>query len=167
MKKNILTIIIMAVTLINTILLGVIIFSVVPTSNKTNQMMSKVASIIDLELESPQNGGVEVADIVTYNIEDKLTLNLKKDADGKDHFAMLNISLSMNSKNEDYERLSGKVGENENAITEIVSDEFGKYTKDEVSLNKDAIKEQVIKRIQELFQSDFIINVSFGGMVTS
>ncbi len=169
MKKNILTIIIMAVTLINTILLGVIVFSVVPTANKTNQLMAKVASIIDLELESPGKGAgkVEIADIVTYNIEDKLTINLKKDSDGKDHYAMMNVSLSMNSKNEDYERLSGKIAENENAIKEIISDEFGKYTKDEISLNKDAIKEQVITRIQELFQSDFVINVSFGSMVTS
>ncbi len=167
MKKNILTIIIMAVTLVNTVLIAILIFAIVPTSNKTMKLIDKVNTIVDLELESPE-GSVEdisLSDIVAYNIVDKLTLNLRSD-DGENHYAILKVSLSMNSKNEDYETLSLKVKENENAIKEIVSDEFGKYTKEEVNANKNLIKEQIIIRIQEYFRSDFIINVSFGDLIT-
>lgn len=167
MKKNILTIIIMAITLINTVLLAVLIFAIVPSANKTMKLVDKVNSIVDLELESPEGQEEEIAvsDIVAYNIADKLTINLKS-TDKESHYAVLKVSLSMNSKNEQYETLSTKVAENENAIKEIISDEFGKYTKDEVNANKNQIKEQVITRIQEYFKSDFIINVSFGDLIT-
>ncbi|MDF2906561.1 MAG: putative rane protein [Herbinix sp.] len=169
MKKNILTIIIMAITLINTVLLAVLIFAIVPTANKTMKLIDQVNTIVDLELESPEGAeaDVSVSDIVAYSIADKLTLNLKSD-DGENHYAILKVSLSMNSLNEDYETLNLKVAENENAIKEIISDEFGKYTKDEVKINanKNLIKEQIIVRIQEYFKSDFIINVSFGDLIT-
>lgn len=168
MKKNILTIIILAIVLINTILTAVLIFVIVPTSNKTNQLVTKVASIIDLELESPdaEKEVIAVSDITTYDIGDKLTVNLAK-SDGTSHYAILYVSLSMNTKHEDYDTLSTKIEENENAIKEIVTEEFGRYTMDEVTPNKNAIKEAILTRIQELFQSDFIINVSFGNMVLS
>lgn len=166
MKKNILTIIIMAITLINTVLLALLIFTIVPAANKTSRLMDKVASIVELELESPEGDGEEftVSDIVTYNIEEKLTINLRS-TDGKNHYALMNVSLSMNSKHEDYETLEPKIKENENAIKEIVQEEFAKYTTDEVNSKKNEIKDQVIVRIQELMQSDFIVNVSFGSMV--
>jgi hypothetical protein len=52
-----------------------------------------------------------------------------------------------------------------NPIKEIVTEEFAKYTMDEVEANKNVIKQQVITRLSELFQSDFIINVSFGNII--
>lgn len=168
MKKNILTIIIMAIVLINTILTAVLIFVIVPTSNKTNQLVTKVASIVDLELESPDASSEEVgvSDITTYDIADKLTINLLS-TDGNPHYALLYVSLSMNTKHPDYETLNTKIKENENAIKEIVTEEFGKYSLNDVTPNKNTIKEAILTRIQELFQSDFIINVSFGNMVLS
>ena len=166
MKKNILTIIIMAITIVNTILLGVLIFTIVPTSNKTNQLVAKVASIVDLELESPEaSKNVPIADIVTYDIPDKLTIKLKADDTDTNHYAIIYVSLSMNSKNEKYNDLVPKVAENVNPIKEIVTEEFAKYTMNDVEANKNIIKDQVISRIRELFQSDFITNVSFGNII--
>lgn len=166
MKKNILTIIIMAITLINTILLAVLIFVIVPTSNKTNQLVNRVASIVDLELESPENKDVAVgvADIEVQKISEKMTINLKK-SDEKNHYALVNLSLSINSKHEDTEELKPKIAENENEIMEIVTEEFAKYTIDEVNDKKNDIKENVLRRIQDYFHSDFIVNVSFGNIV--
>ena len=166
MKRNILTIIIMAVTLINTILLAVLIFVIVPTSNKTNQLVTRVASIVDLELESPKERAADIAvsDIVVRKISEKLTINLKK-TDDTNHYALVNVSLSINSKHEDSEALVPKIAENENEIMEIVTEEFGKYTIDEVNDKKNDVKEQVLTRIQDYFKSDFIINVSFGNII--
>ncbi|MDF2542259.1 MAG: putative rane protein [Herbinix sp.] len=166
MKKNILTIIILAMCFINIILSAVVIFVIVPTSNKTNAIVSKVASIIDLELESPEQeeDQITVADIEVYNIEEDLTINLKK-SDSKNHFVLLSVSLSINKKNEDTETYRDLVQPNESSIKEIVTEEFSKYTIDDVTQNKDLIKDAVLKRIQEYFNSDFIINVSFGNLI--
>jgi flagellar FliL protein len=166
MKKNILTIIILALALINVVLSAVIIFVIVPTSNKTNNLVTKVASIIDLELESPdkQDTEISVSDITTYSVQDKLQINLAK-SDDIEHYAVLNVSLSINQKNKDAADLTPKITDFENDIKEIVTEEFQKYTIDQVNQNKSAIKEHVLTRIQELFKSDFIINVSFGNLI--
>ena len=57
MKKNILTIIIMASCLLNLILTAVIVFAVVPTMNKTSQLVDKVATAIDLETDEEDMQG--------------------------------------------------------------------------------------------------------------
>lgn len=170
MKKNILTIIIMAIVLINTVLTGVLIFVIVPTSNKTNQLVTKVASIVDLELEdsSSENAAPAVSDIITFNIDDELTINLKDNGDGTTHYALIKtVSISMNSKHKDYADLSPKMEENANQIKEIINDEISKYTVSDVQDNKETIKKNVLARIQEMFNSDFIINISFGNLVLS
>ncbi|MBH1941996.1 flagellar basal body-associated FliL family protein [Mobilitalea sibirica] len=166
MKKNILTIIILAMALINVVLSAVIIFVIVPTSNKTNNLVSKVAQIIDLELESPDadQAQISVSDIETYDIEEKLTINLKK-SDSKNHYAILYVALSINKKHKDTVTLQPLIQENETIIKEMIRDEFTKYTIDEVDANKNAIKDRILARIQEYFESDFIINVSFGNLI--
>lgn len=171
MKKNILTIIIMAIVLINTILTGLLIFTIVPSTNRTNKLVSKVASIVDLELESPDTDTLSVMDIVKHEIDGELTINLKKGADGEANYALVSVTLSMNSKHKDYARLSKKVGDFESDIIEFVNLEFSNYTMDEVLNNKekvkDEVKEKVLAKISDLFQSDFIINISFGNIVLS
>jgi len=169
MKKNILTIIILAMALINIVLSAVIIFVVVPTSNKTSNLIDNVLSIINLELEDPEPLAEELAveDIVVHDFTDKLTINLKSsEGDSKNHYAQFNLSLSINSKHKDYETLGPTIITYENAISEIISEEFSKYTIDNMMENKNVIKEIVLGRIQnEIFKSNFIINVSFGKLI--
>ena len=161
----------MAIVLINTILTGLLIFTIVPSANRTNQLVSKVASIVDLELESPGSDKLTVLDIVKHEIDGELTINLKKGADGKAHYALLSVTLSMNSKHKDYAELSEKVGDFDSDIEEFVNLEFSNYTMDEILNNKeevkDEVKEKVLAKISDLFQSDFIINISFGNIVLS
>lgn len=168
MKKNILTIIILAMCLINIVLSAVLIFVMVPTANKSVALINKVAQIIDLELESPDDSiaNIGVSDIETYLVEERLTCLLAK-SDDEDHYAVLYLSLSLNKTHDDYLDLKDYIKNYENNIKEIVSDEFARYTVDEAKLMKDKIKDQVRIRIQELFQSDFIINVSFGNIMFS
>ena len=166
MKKNILTIIILAMCLINIVLSGVLIFVIVPTANKSAKLVNKVVQIIDLELESPENAieNIAISDIETYLLEERLTCKLAK-SDDEDHYAALYLSLSLNKTHKEYEELQPHIKQYENNIKEIVSDEFAKITIDESVIMKDMVKEQVLIRIQELFQSDFIINVSFGNIL--
>jgi Flagellar basal body-associated protein FliL. len=165
MKKNILTIIIMAIVLINTVLTAVLIFAIVPAANRTTNLVDKISSIVDLELESKTDQEVSVDDFVGVDIPDQLTINLVS-TDGKPHYALLYVTVYANTKSKNYtEEISTKITENANAIKEIVSDEFSKYTMDEVKKNKDAIKKKVLENIQNYFNSDVIVNVTFGNII--
>lgn len=166
MRKNILTVIILAMCLINIVLSAVLIFVIVPAANKSFALVNKVAQIIDLELESPDtaNTNIAVSDIETYLIDERLTCLLAK-SDSNDHYAVFYMSLSLNKTHEDYEELKQYIKQYENDMKEIVSDEFAKYNLEEAKIMKDKIKDQVKIRIQELFQSDFIINISFGNIL--
>lgn len=168
MKKNLLSIIIIALCVINTIFLAVIVFSVVPTSNKTNQLMTQVASIIDLELESPygEESNISVEDIFVHNIEKQLTVNLKsEEGDDSLHYALFNVSLSIDTTSKDYKKLSPTIVTNENIILELVSNVYSNYTPKEVLSQQEQIKKEVLTKLDEYFKSDFIVNVSFSQLV--
>ncbi len=169
MKRNLLTIIILALGILNMILTAVIVFAVVPTTMRTNSLISKVASTIDLELESPSDKGenqIDIADIEVYQIPEDLTINLKNDAnDEKNHYALVSVSLSINTKSEDYKVLQPTIATNESSITEIINDEFSKYTVSTVTANKENIKAEILDKLQKLFKSDFIISISVGKLV--
>jgi flagellar FliL protein len=154
-------------TLINVVLTAIIIFVIVPTSNKTTNLVSKVASIIDLELESPDGDSedaIAVSDITTFPVPDKLQINLAK-SDDVSHYAIMNVTLSINKKNKDTADLEPLITDNVENVKEIVTEEFAKYTMDNVQQNKNIIKQNILTRIQDLFESDFIINVSFGNII--
>ncbi|HHU70960.1 MAG TPA: hypothetical protein GXZ21_02870 [Clostridiales bacterium] len=164
MKKNMLTIVIMAMTIINTILLAAIIFAILPTANKTTNLVNKVAELIDLELESNKTEEeVAISDIETYQIPKELTINLKR-TDNTNHYALVTVSLSINKLHEDYETIMSVISGHDNEVSEIVDEEFSAYSIDEVNGNKDNIKHNVLTRVQNHFSSDAIFNVSFGNM---
>ncbi len=165
MKKNILTIVIMAIVLINTVLTALLIFTIVPSANRTNALVAKVASIVDLEKESPDGkDNISVEDMKSYPITDKLTINLKS-TDGKENYVTLNVSLVMNTKNKEFAKMEEAIEPNVYQIKEIIQDEFAKYTKEEVLSNKEKIKDNILVEIQDLFKSDFIIKVNFTNLL--
>lgn len=167
MKKNILTIIILAISLINTALIAVMIFTIVPAANNTNHLVDKVMSIIDLELENPDgSSNVSVKDIAYYTLTDTVQCSLTSN-DGTDHYLKVDVTLSENKKNEDYADLNGSVSDNEKAMSGIISNVFSQYTKDEVKkqATQDKIKKEILTQIHKLFNSNFIINVTFNNLL--
>lgn len=169
MKKNMLTILILALSILNLVLGAVIVFTVVPTTIRTNALISKVASAIDLELQdttASDEPAVDIANLEEYPIPEDLTINLKKEEnDSTSHYAAVSISLFINKKAKDYKDLRPSVDSNVSVIKEIISDEFSKYTVNEVTENKDVIKEAILNRIQEYFQSDLITSISVGKLL--
>lgn len=170
MKKNILTVMVLALAFINVILSAVIIFVIVPTSNRTNQLITKVASVIDLEVSgsdgSGSDGKLSVEDIdssIKYEFTDGLTMNLKKGNDGKDHFAMMNsMSFSLNKNDKDYGKYSASLTEKQDIITEMIRKVLLQYDIDQVYSNQDEIKAQVLQQLKEYYNSEFIVDISFG-----
>ena len=167
MKKNMMTIVLIALAVVNVTLSAVLVFVVVPSATRTNNLVTKVMQILDLELESVEpTPELTVEDIAVYKMADNLIVNLAKSpGDTKNHYASFPVSLSENKKADDYATMSALVPEYEDIIKEIITEEFANYTIDSVSANKDVIKKEVIKRISELMNSDFIVNISFGNII--
>lgn len=102
------TVIILALVLVNLVLTAILAFTIIPQTRKSNQLIDKIASAIDLELEdgsSKDTAAVPVEDIEVYDIEASFTVNLSPSGDGKDHVAVFSIGLSLNTKSDGYKSI--------------------------------------------------------------
>ena len=94
MKKNLLSVLILALVLANLILSAILAFSIIPQTKKANELINKVCNAIDLELESGKNIQVPVGNIKEYNIDAEFMCNLKDN--GNDY--TVNDGTKYNSK---------------------------------------------------------------------
>ena len=164
------SIIILALLVVNIALTAVMMFSVVPAANRTNKIVKDVAAVMNLELSSTMGGSdaeVPIEDTLTYEIADKMTIPLRKGADEKDHHAVVSISLAMNTKNEDYEKFGSQESmlERESLIKNEINEVVGSYTLEEAQTNTQAVQTAILDRIQNLFGSKFIYKVVFRDVI--
>ena len=66
MKKNIFSVIITVLTVVNVVLTAIMFFIMVPTFNKTNNLITQVASVLNLELD----GDLDAKGDADYKISD-------------------------------------------------------------------------------------------------
>ena len=164
MKKNIITVITLALVVVNLVLTVILTITILPETQKANELITKVCSAIDLDLESgsaTSNANIPIDQIEVYNIDDEQTINLKQDGDGKDHFAMITVSISMDTKNSDYKDLKPQVEEKVNLIKGDINNIVSQYTIDEIKNNQSAVQDEILKDLQKMFGSDFIVAVGF------
>ncbi|MGN0482774.1 MAG: flagellar basal body-associated FliL family protein [Lachnospiraceae bacterium] len=169
MKKNLISVLILALVLVNTILTGIMMFTVMPATKKSNELITKVCDAIDLELKGGKQDTTQVSidDMATYAIADAFTINLKKDAnDSKDHYVVMNVSLVMDTTNEDYATYGATIAEKEDMIKSTINQVISGYTYDQFS--KDIANEKVqaalTEALQDLYGSGFIIDVKFSSI---
>ena len=164
MKKNLFSIIIIALLLVNLVFTGILAFKIIPAASKSNELITKVCGAIDLELEdSDANGvgGVSIADVEVVDIEDDLTINLKKGADGKDHIAVLGVALSVNTKHDDYKSLGASVTTKTSLIKDAIRSTVAKYSVEDLQERQDVVLKACLESVRGLFNSDMIIQVHF------
>lgn len=164
MKKNLITVITLALVVVNLVLTVILTITILPETQKANELITKVCSAIDLDLESgsaTSNANIPIDQIEVYNIDDEQTINLKQDGDGKDHFAMITVSISMDTKNGDYKELKPQVEEKVNLIKGDINNIVSQYTIDEIKNNQSAVQDEILKDLQKMFGSDFIVAVGF------
>ena len=97
MKKNLISVLILALLVVNLVLTAILTITILPETKKSNELINQVCSAINLELKSGEGtdaSTVPIDDIETYDIPDSMTINLKRGDDGKDHYAVLTVSLS-------------------------------------------------------------------------
>ena len=63
MKKNLISVLILALVLANLILTAILAFTIIPQTKKSNELIDQVCSAIDLELESGSNITVPIENI--------------------------------------------------------------------------------------------------------
>ena len=134
MKKNLMSIIILALLVVNIVLTTITMISVTSTNKATAALVSDIAAAINLELGSPEeeeNVQVSMADTVTFDFPESLTIPLKKGEDGKEHYALVTVSLAMNAKDEGYETYGATIDTKVSLITGEITDVYTQYTKEE------------------------------------
>ncbi len=164
MKKNLITVITLALVVVNLVLTVILTITILPETKKANELITKVCSAIDLDLESgsaTSNANIPIDQIDVYNIEDQQTINLKSSGDGKDHFAMITVSISMDKKNKDYKDLQPEVENKVELIKGEINNIVSQYTMEEIKDNQSAVQNEILKDLQKMFGSDFIVAVGF------
>lgn len=165
MKKNMFAVLILIVAVVNLTLNAYLVFTVIPNAERTDELITRILQIIDLELESPLPSDVNI----TYSIEnvetyqlDQMTTNLSTGEDGKIHYAKIDSTLVINNADEKYETLNPKIATLKSSIGSIIITNVQKYTYEELSKvdTQTEVKKQILTDIQSLFDSKFIVDVT-------
>ena len=172
MKKNLISVIILALLIVNIVLTAIMMFSVTGASKKTAALVDNIATALNLELASGTEGGAEevvsMADTETYSFAEDMTIPLKKsEGDDKDHYCIVSITLSINTKADGYKEYGSaeNLATREGLIKDEINGVFANYTMEEARDNQEEIKKEIINRIQQMFDSKFIYKVSFGDIM--
>jgi flagellar FliL protein len=164
MKKNLMSVLILALLIVNLILTAILTITILPQTKKSNELINQVCSAINLELQSGQAtdiASIPMDQIVVYPLTNTITVNLKTGKDGAEHYAVITASLSMNSKNKDYSTYGSKIAEKESLIKNAINSTIGKYTMEELKSKQADIQKEVLVNLQKMFDSEFIVDVGW------
>lgn len=168
MKRNMLTVVILALVVVNIVLTGLMYFSIMPTTKKQNELITKVAGAIDLQLQDQNEGGdttIPIDQIQVYDIADSLTINLKKGDDGEDHFAVVSVSLSLNTKDKDFGTYSAELSAKESLVKDRIINVVSNYSIDDLKGNTTEVQDELLAELQKMFDSKFIVGVGFRDVI--
>ena len=163
MKKNLMTVVILALVFANFVLTAIMMFTIVPTTQKANALITRVCEAIDLELNSGAATGLNnlpIDQIATYNVSsgETMTINLA----GGDHYALVAVSLSINKESERYKDATTTIlTEQEAIIKNTINQIIRQYTKDELLKNTENVQDEICKSLQKTYGADYIVGVNF------
>lgn len=170
MKKNLMTVLILVLLLVNIILTSVLMFSVMNTNKKTAQLVSNIATVMNLELTLPgEKEQVAWEDTYVYSLGSSLTIPLAAEqtedgSTGTQRYIMFDVALSMDMTHKDYKAYSATVAEKESLIRDAIRTVVNTHTESEcrkeLENGMENMKAEILKALQDLFQSDFIYNIA-------
>ena len=161
MKKNLMTVIILALVFANFVLTALLMFTIYPQTKKANELITRVCEAIDLELNSGAATGLSnlpIDQIETYDVAagENITINLK---DGG--YAVVSVAISVNTESDIYkDNGTTTLSTKESIIKDCIIETVGNYNKEELA-NKDAVKADLLKTLQKTFGADFVVGISF------
>ena len=173
MKKNLLSIIILFLLIVNISLTSVMMFSLVLPNQRALALMTDVATVLRLELPAAGIGGdyvapeVAIANVKSYMVAagEAMMIPLRQGpGEERTRYIMVRASLSMDSKNKGFKSNNeGDLSEVDMMIQNIINRIFGNYTMDDVQdpAVVDMIQKEIILELHALYDSDFIFAVQF------
>lgn len=173
MKKNLLSVLILVLLIVNIALTAVMMISVTGVNSKTAELVTNIATVLNLELYNP--GGVPLADVPlseteTYSITGFMvplshSTTVNEDGtiatNGKTEYFLFTLTLYQNIKHEDYKSYGGaeKLAALESSIKDTVTGVIREHTLEECQNNLDSINDEVLTEIQKMFDSNLIFKI--------
>ena len=174
MKRNMLAIIILAVSIVNLAMSAFMMLTVMNTNSKAIKLISDVAAAVNIDntallpTGSEKSGPVNVPmdKTVTYDLggDDKMTIAFRPGTDGTTHYAQVEVVLSMNMDSDGYKTFGETMDDRKSIIKSKILEIMQSYTMEECRNNEQAIQQKILEALQEMFDSDFIFKVSFSNI---
>ncbi len=166
MRKNLITVIILAICIINLVFNILLVFVFMPSTTKTNKLISDIAEILDLEIASQSNGdssGFDVADLAPFQLEQGNPINLASDGSDKVHALQYGLTINLDKTAKDYSKVQSNLEASTSLIYDMTRDVIGNYTYAQVidvEVQRQ-IKEEILRNLKETFNTECIYSVSF------
>ena len=169
MKKNLISVLILALCFANLVLTALLIFTIIPETKKANNLIDQVCEAISLDLNSdtatsgsqlPQD---QIVDYALTADGDTLTFNFAPSEDGNTHYLVCGISLSLNKKSDGYKTYGEDLSAKKNVI---LADIIGDYTMEQYNTDKNAVHDKILKTLQKKFGADYIVDVNIVSSLT-
>lgn len=167
MKKNLITVVILALCIVNLILNITLVFVCMPSAQKTNNLITQIAAALDLELTGDAQPTVALEDIGTYNVEAQV-VNLKDDGSGDKHYVQVGLTLELDMSSDDYESLNTVLSGAEGPVFDEARNVIQGYTYAEITdqATQEKIKKQILSSLQKKYSTQCIYRVSFSKFTT-
>lgn len=163
MKKNLLTVLILALLVVNVVLTGVLTYSVMSTNKKTSELVTNIAAVLNLELSTPGDGNdadeVPLSNLVIWSIEQDMMIPLTS-VDGENHYIVFKVSFSMDSKSKGYKKYGEGIANYESIIKDAIHSTVSTHTIEECRNDFEGMRKEILKSVQNLFDLDFIYKVA-------
>lgn len=166
MKKNLLTVLMLALLIVNIVLTSVMMFSVMGTNKKTAELVSNIATVMNLELTVPGQEPpreVSLEDTQVYAITGSMTIPLSSEAgeeQGRQKYIQFDVAFSLDKTSKDYKTYGENIAERESLIKDAITSVVSAHTESECRNNLEGLKTEILQSVQDLFQSDFIYKVA-------
>lgn len=166
MKKNIFSVIITVVTVINVVLTAIMFFVMLPTFQKSNTLITQVASVLNLELDADADADADAnytlkdLENTTAAFEEDQTVNLKDSGDGKQHFGVFSgYTVGVNKNADDYSDFKTDfIAENQSAITDIIRTVMQNHSYEDC--DEALIKKEALAELQDKFDTKAIVQLT-------
>lgn len=176
MKKNLISVLILALVLANFVLTALLMFTVMPQTKKANELIDKVCAAIDLDLNSGAanalgnipmdqreeykvNGGADITTSLAPSVDPQTG-----QSESKSHYAVVNVTLVLYTESEKHETYTQEfLAGQDTSIMNSIQKTLSQYTIEEVreSSTKEEIQEIILQDMQAMFGGDYVIAVNF------
>ncbi len=166
MKKNLISVLILMLVLVNLVLTAILMFSILPETKKANELITTVASAIELELTSGDvvsNANRVPEENKEYHDVTGLTLTLKDSGDGEMHYAVIDVTIALDKTSEGYAVYGANFDSYTSVIKSTINSVVSHYTLDEMRNDSQGAADEILIELQSQFSSDLIVGVAFSG----